>query len=117
MALLYSNENIPRPVVDALRLLGHDVMTVLEAGHANRRVPDEAVLEFASRLHRIVLTINARDFRRLHRQRADHAGIIVCSMDRDFVGQAARIHAVLEGAAGNWVGRLRQVDRGGVVRG
>ena len=50
MALLYSNENIPRPVVDALRLLGHDVMTVLEAGQANRRVPDEVVLEFASGL-------------------------------------------------------------------
>lgn len=32
MARLYSNENFPLSVVEELRRLGHDVLTVLEAG-------------------------------------------------------------------------------------
>jgi hypothetical protein len=32
MARLYSNENFPLPVVEKLRALGHDVLTVQEAG-------------------------------------------------------------------------------------
>jgi uncharacterized protein DUF5615 len=40
----YANENFPRPVIWALRGLGHDVLTSLEAGRANLRVPDEQVL-------------------------------------------------------------------------
>ncbi len=34
MARLYSNENVPMPTVDALRLMGHDVLTAVEAGLA-----------------------------------------------------------------------------------
>jgi hypothetical protein len=32
MARLYSNENFPLPVVHRLRTLGHDVLTIQEAG-------------------------------------------------------------------------------------
>ncbi len=32
MALLYSNENFPIPVVQELRKLGHDVVTIQETG-------------------------------------------------------------------------------------
>jgi Domain of unknown function (DUF5615) len=32
MALLYGDENFDYPVVEHLRLLGHDVLTVQEAG-------------------------------------------------------------------------------------
>lgn len=91
MARLYSNENFPRPVVDALRALGHDVLTSHEAGKANQRIEDPAVLAYAASLGRALLTLNRRDFRRLHDAGAEHAGIIACTADADFAGQAARI--------------------------
>lgn len=47
MAAIYANENFPRRVVEALRTLGHDVLTSQEAGRANQMVPDEDVLSFA----------------------------------------------------------------------
>jgi hypothetical protein len=39
MARLYSNENFPLPVVEALRALGHDVLTIQEAGKADKPCP------------------------------------------------------------------------------
>ncbi len=32
MARLYTNENFPLPVVETLRKLGHDVLTIQETG-------------------------------------------------------------------------------------
>jgi hypothetical protein len=46
-ARLYSNENFPLPVVEALRQKGHDVLTTRDAGKANEGIPDEDVLAFA----------------------------------------------------------------------
>lgn len=43
MARFYSTGNFPRLTVVKLRELGHDVVTALEAGNANRRIADEAV--------------------------------------------------------------------------
>lgn len=48
MTRLYSNENFPLPVVEELRRLGHDVLTIQETGQANQSLSDEAVLAFAS---------------------------------------------------------------------
>lgn len=81
-----------------LRALGHDVLTGTEAGNAGQRIPDEAVLAYATQAERAVLTINRRDFIRLHRQGIDHAGIIVCTQDADASGQAQRIHAAVTAA-------------------
>jgi predicted nuclease of predicted toxin-antitoxin system len=92
MAFLYANENFPYQVVQALRGLGHDVLTSLEAGNANQSIPDEQVLEFATQNRRALLTINKRDFIQLHKVNQSHAGIIVCSQDADIGGQAKRIH-------------------------
>jgi len=36
MARLYSNENFPLPVVEELRRLGHDVLTIQETGKAEQ---------------------------------------------------------------------------------
>jgi hypothetical protein len=36
MALFYADENFPLPVVEALRRLGHDVLTVEEDGKAHQ---------------------------------------------------------------------------------
>lgn len=95
MAKLYSNENFPLPAVIELRRLGHDVLTVAEAGYAEQAIPDEEVLAFAVSLERAVLTINRKHFIKLHRAQPNHAGIIVCTLDADFVGQAGRIDKAL----------------------
>jgi hypothetical protein len=96
MAKIYGNENFPLPVIEELRRLGHDVLTTQETGNAGQAVPDEAVLDFAIKEERAVLTINRKHFIRLHRERSSHAGIIVCTYDPDFVGQAQRIHAAIK---------------------
>ncbi|MBK9056123.1 MAG: DUF5615 family PIN-like protein [Chloroflexi bacterium] len=95
MARLYSNENFPLPVVAELRQYGHDVLTIQETGKANQELPDDDVLRVATNDQRIVLTINRKDFIRLHRRNVEHAGIIVCTADSDF-GQAQRIHQALQ---------------------
>lgn len=96
MARLYANENFPLPAVVELRQLEHDVLTIHETGKAGQSTPDEAVLAFASAEGRAVLTLNRKHFIHLHARQPDHAGIIVCTFDPDFVGQAHRIHAALE---------------------
>ena len=95
MALIYSNEKFPRPVVEGLRRLGHDVLTVLEAGKAEQAISDLEVLSFAAGLGRTVLTLNRKHFIRFHIEQPAHAGIIVCTYDPDFVAQAMRIHEVI----------------------
>lgn len=92
MARLYANENFPFAVVAELRRLGHDVTTVQETGRAGRATPDSEVLEFATAEKRALLTLNRKHFMALHRSRADHKGIVVCTFDADFVRQAQRIH-------------------------
>lgn len=99
VAMLYSNENFPRPVVEELRRLGHDVLTVLEAGRADQAISDEDVLAYSVSLGRAVLTLNRKHFIRLHREQPNHAGIVVCTFDPDFIGQAMRIHTVLQSAS------------------
>ncbi|HMV48378.1 MAG TPA: DUF5615 family PIN-like protein [Blastocatellia bacterium] len=96
MARLYANENFPFPAVEELRRLGHDVLTVHETGKANREIPDDEVLAFACAENRAVLTINRKDFIRLHKLTPNHFGIIVCTFDPDFSRQAARIHQAIE---------------------
>lgn len=110
MARLYSNENFPRPVVEKLRALGHDVLTIQETGKADQALPDHKVLEFATAENRAVLTLNRRHFIRLHRESSQHAGIIVCTIDPDFSGQAERIHRAIA-AASALPGQLLRVNR------
>jgi predicted nuclease of predicted toxin-antitoxin system len=91
----YSNENIALPVVLELRRLGHDILTSLDAGNANRSVPDSEVLAFATAQHRILLTHNRRDFLRLHETGGRHAGMVLCTFDPDFISLAHRIHTAV----------------------
>jgi predicted nuclease of predicted toxin-antitoxin system len=62
MARLYADEQYPYPVVEYLRALGHNVLTVQEAGKANQKVPDSEVLAFATIEQRAVVTQNRKDF-------------------------------------------------------
>ena len=110
MAWLYSNENFPLPVVERLRALGHDVLTIQETGKADQALPDNEVLQFATKEHRAVLTLNRRHFIRLHQKNSQHAGIIVCTVDADFTGQAERIHKAIS-AQVSLAGQLVRVNR------
>jgi len=110
MAQLYSNENFPLPVVEQLRHLGHDVLTIQETGKANRKVTDYEVLAFASADGRAVLTINRKHFMYEHKKSARHEGIIICTADLDFVGQANRIHKVIA-SYDSLAGKLIRVNR------
>lgn len=96
MAKFYTNENIPRPVAEKLRELGHDVLTVTESGNSGQAFSDGEVLDFASRQGRILVTLNRRHFVRLHMDGATHAGIIVCTVDPDFQRQAKAISAAVK---------------------
>jgi predicted nuclease of predicted toxin-antitoxin system len=110
MAHLYADEQFPYAVVEYLRDLEHDVLTVQEAGQANLKIPDDEVLAFASSNQRVVLTLNRKDFKRLHRWQPSHAGIIICTDDVDRTRLAERIHSAIL-AAEPLVGKLISVVR------
>ena len=112
MARLYADENFPLPVVEELRRLGHDVVTSWEAGNADCALPDEAVLAFATAEQRALLTLNRKHFIRLHHAQPVHAGILVCTFDPDFVGQAERIHGALAERS-DLAGQLVRINRRG----
>lgn len=76
MARLYADENFPLPVVEELRRLGQDVLTIQETEQAAQAKPDETVLAFAFAAQRAVLTLNRKHFIRLHASQRDHAGVI-----------------------------------------
>jgi hypothetical protein len=103
MAHLYANENFPLPVVEELRRLGHDVLTTYESGR---------VLAFSVAEKRVLLTINRKHFIRLHRQKPEHSGIIVCTFDLDFAALAQRIHDALV-AQSDTNGHLIRINRPG----
>ena len=91
MVRFYADEQFPFPVVELLRALGHDVLTVQEAENAGQGIPDNEVLAFAISQERSILTINRDDFIRLHRRDSNHFGIIVCTNNRNWEQLAARI--------------------------
>ena len=99
MARLLADENFPLPTIDALRSLGHVVITAHEADLANRATPDQEVLEYARSNGLALLTLNRRHFMRL-----------LCSFDPDFERQAQRVHAMIE-AEGAPAGKLLRVTR------
>ena len=90
MASFYADEQFPFQVTELLRNLGHDVLTVQEAGNANKRIPDD-LLAFAVGQERSILTVNRIDFIRLHRRDDSHFGIVVCTNNRNWEQFAARI--------------------------
>jgi predicted nuclease of predicted toxin-antitoxin system len=94
VARLYADEQFPRSVVELLRELGHDVLTVQEA--ENRADPDPQVLAFATAENRAVVTLNRKDFFRLHRLDSQHGGIIACSDDRQRERLAQNIHDAID---------------------
>ena len=109
MANFYADEQFPYITSNRLIELGHDILTVQAAGNANRGISDEDVLAFATQQNRAVLTLNRRDFIRLHRQNQDHAGIIVCTDDSDKIRLADRIHQTISKNTESSEGQLIRV--------
>jgi hypothetical protein len=98
MANLYADEDFSHRAVVELRSLGHDVLTIQEAGQGSQGVTDIQVLAYAIALGRAVLTHNRRHFIRLHTTSRPHRGIVVCTRDdADPIALAGRIHQALAG--------------------
>ena len=110
MAQLYSDENFAFPVVEALRTLGHDVLTIADDGLDNQRTPDEVVLQRASELDRVLITFNRKDFIKLHNENQKHAGIVVCTIDPNFQELADRVNELLEQSE-PLTGQLLRINR------
>jgi predicted nuclease of predicted toxin-antitoxin system len=92
----YTDENFPKITIEELRNSGHDILTAFEDGRANQAISDDDVFIRANELGRTILTLNRKDFKRLHFQHSNHFGIVICREDTDFIGQAQRINAKLE---------------------
>src|SRR4051794_14175214 len=107
MARLLADEQFPLSVVRALRGLGHDVLTVQGAGLSGAADPD--VLTAATADGRAVLT-HDRDYIRLHKRGAVHAGIVFASEDLNSAALAARIDAAIQ-ANPDLTGQLIRVYR------
>ncbi len=110
MASFYADENFRYPVVEALRRLGHDVLTCQDAGRAGSGLEDAVVLADALALGRIVLTQNRKHFIRLHNAGQPHTGIVVCTFDRDAEALAGRIDGAVsaEPPGGRWLVRVNR---------
>jgi Domain of unknown function (DUF5615) len=106
----YADENFRRPVVEALRQLGHDVPTAQEAGRAGLGIDDDTILADAAAADRILLTQNRRDFIRRHHAGMPYQGIIVCTYDPDAGAMARRIDEAVATASvpGRWLLRVNR---------
>jgi hypothetical protein len=110
LARLYADENFPYPTVEALRRLGHDVLTAREVGQAGLGIADEAVLSFAHADGRAVLTHIRKHFRYFHKAGIPHSGVVICTEDPDFDSLAARVDLALS-VTGELTGQLIRVTR------
>lgn len=110
MARLYADENFPLQVVEFLRQLGHDALTLREDGCAGQAMSDLAVLARATERGRALLTLNRRDFIRLHLRDARHGGIIACTFDAEFERQARHIDVAIRTRA-SLDGELVRINR------
>ena len=95
MARFEADEEFPRVVVELLRPMIHNILTVQAAGKDNPKNPDDEVLAFAVSENRAVLNLNRRYFIRLHSLQSDHAAIIVCRGEDDFTRRAANLNQAI----------------------
>jgi hypothetical protein len=107
MVRFYADENFGYRVVERLRALGHDVLTVQEAGE--RGGDDARVLAYATAAGRVVLTFDRNDFERLHLADPNHAGLVSCTPD-DPDALAVRIDLAVA-SAGPLAGQHVRVKR------
>lgn len=95
MARIYADEQFPFAVIRLLREMGHDVLTMQDTKQAGKKISDEEVLNFAVENNRAVLTLNRKDFIKLHHTISNHYGIIICRDDRNWQELAQRINKAI----------------------
>ncbi len=81
LKLLLDEDSQAKYLVNLLRGVGHDVVTVNDAGLGG--LPDSAVLDFARQRGRVTLTRNCDDFHELHQANPLHAGILAVYQNSD----------------------------------
>lgn len=92
----YSDENFALNMVNILRSLEYTVMTSYDAEQANRGIPDDEVLRYATQEGLVLITFNRDDFIELHRSGLRHNGIVICKTDRDYERQIKTLHEYLQ---------------------
>ena len=111
MAQLLADENFPVPAIIRLRQLGHDVLTLLQADMAGQAVPNDDVLSFATSKNRCLITLNRKDFIKLHALSDHHAGTIICTFDQDFAALSEQMDRCSTENSFRTVGQLLRVQR------
>lgn len=107
---LLADENIARQKIARLREVGFDILSIADLELANLRLPDRDVLLLATAQDRVVLTHKGKDFKRLHANNRDHAGILILPDDACHV-LLAEAAAQLLTSEPEWRGRLARVHR------
>lgn len=83
MIVFYADEDIPLPLVKALRLQGIKVLTTQDSKMLGRS--DEEQLQFAASKGIVLLSHNTKDFVKLHQkflaEGENHSGIVVSRKD------------------------------------
>ena len=78
MIKLYLDENVPEAIAVELRLRGHDIRTVKDAGR--KGISDIDQLKYATSEDRTIFTFNVADFYKIHtefvKKEINHSGII-----------------------------------------
>ena len=81
MHLLIDEDSQATKLVESLKSLGHDVFTINDLGMAG--TPDDEVLATARKINRVLLTHNCSDFKDLHENEPNHAGILLVRRSSD----------------------------------
>ena len=114
MAFLLADKNVPAPTVFTLCQHGHDVLTLLDLDKAGLAIPDDEVdevLALATSSGRCLITQNRKDFIKLHEIQPLHAGILICTVDNNFIALAERITNALRNSEEPLTGLLLRVQR------
>jgi hypothetical protein len=92
LGFYFDEDSMDEDVIGPLRRRGVDVETTQEASMLERS--DEEQLAYAAAQNRVVVTSNAGDFARLHRDALSsgqsHAGIIIVLQSRLSIGEIIR---------------------------
>jgi hypothetical protein len=81
LRLLLDEDSQAKLLISQLWAVGHDVLTVTEAGLEARS--DAEVLAYAASVQRVVLTRNCDDYYALHSAGQTHTGILSVYLNRD----------------------------------
>jgi len=84
-----ANENLFEPIIEYLKVLGHDVLSIREAGLSG--ITDDEVYKLACKDNRVIITMD-KDFSRIFRFPPEKCGgIIVVKIYKRTVEETLRI--------------------------